>query len=177
MNESLGSINVSRLVSLLDRLGSSDKLEDLVDALVLRRWIQIHYPSACRTEPAPQPQRTTALSQINLTCGEKQTSLRPRLVPSKTVPEQASIQEDMLRMASEMKEVAGGVQSIIRRDVLALGHTTYLQDSNINQTTVQTSSADAIKRSKRIGFLFMIFMVLSSIAVFIALFFLIVVIT
>jgi hypothetical protein len=93
------------------------------------------------------------------------------------VPEQASIQEDMLRMASEMKEVAGGVQSIIRRDVLALGHTTYLQDSNINQTTVQTSSADAIKRSKRIGFLFMIFMVLSSIAVFIALFFLIVVIT
>ena len=178
MNESEDRVNVFRLAKTLDQLSKNEETEHIVDVILLSRWLQINHPGSILNEAIRGPPEAVDCDRAKskLEPDQPKPEVRKRQV-SKGQPSDSAIEDEMLRMASEMKHVAGGVQTLIRRDVVALEQTSSLQEANIATTSVQISSADSIRNNKRLGFLFMIFMVLSSLAAFIGLCVLIVVIT
>ena len=93
--------------------------------------------------------------------------LRRRLPPTEINAQE--VEADMLRIASDMREAAIGVQSRIQRDRKILAMTSDLQDENTRATQGQTQSADAVRRSKRLSFFFTVFMVIASAIIFIVL--------
>lgn len=79
------------------------------------------------------------------------------------------IEEDMLRLTSDMREAAVGVQSTLQRDRAVLEMTSRLQDENMSQTKFQVSSAVDARKSRRLSLWMTIFMVLSSVVIFLSL--------
>jgi hypothetical protein len=77
-------------------------------------------------------------------------------------------QDDMLGIASEMKEIAGRVHGVLRSDQARLAGTREMQDKAIESTSMESSKASAIGRNSMSLFK-AIWMVATSLIVFICL--------
>lgn len=180
--------HVEQLVRLFERLSKDSDTISLVDSIAVGLCLRIKYSYPSETEVLHRGAfskqssfaiiETESTSQLPVFSPIDRPAVRNRK-PTVSADEGRNLEvhEDMIRMAHEMKEVAGGVHSIIKRDTVELSNTYGLQESNIDATSQQNSSADSIRRRNRLSFLFTIFMIFSSLFIFMVLFFLIVVVT
>jgi hypothetical protein len=132
--------------------GAASRLNGELDAF-LKRPIVKHTPKEMSTSVAPATPRNAI--------GDSKRKV--------SVMEPGRIEEDMLRLTSDMREAAVGVQSTLKRDRTVLEMTSKLQDDNMNQTRSQVSSAVDARKARRLSLWMTIFMVLSSLVIFLAL--------
>ena len=125
---------------------------------------------ALTAEPIPQKAVVTESRPESLIPESPETKLCElrRRQPGSDINSE-EVEADMLRIASDMREAAVGVQSTLQRDRRILAMTADLQDENSRATVAETKSADAVRRSKRLSFFFTIFMVVSSAIIFVVL--------
>ena len=113
--------------------------------------------------PQPPPE------EVILPRLQPEAGLRRRQVKDES-PRNA--QDDMLGIASEMKEIAGRVHGVLRSDQARLAGTREMQDKAIESTSLESSKASAIGRNSMSLFK-AIWMVATSLIVFICLVFII----
>ena len=172
---------LERLKNLFDKLSTNSDISSVVDCIGLGICLRMKYSYPSESEILPLRQlKKKKPSSFSIKEEPSFSPERPILrnrKPTNVVEDGGAVHEDMLRMANEMKEVAGGVRSMIKRDTIELSNTLNLQDLNIQSTSKENMSAEGIRRKKRLSFFYTIFMIFSSLIIFIVLFFLIVVVT
>lgn len=93
---------------------------------------------------------------------------RPAAPPITAIDEE-QISNEMIEMTSGMREMANTVRSVIRKDLAVLSATADSQQQSLDGTQVQNASAKAIRSSKRLSFMMTVFMIISSVVIFLAL--------
>jgi hypothetical protein len=151
----------ARRLSLICQTLKEGDDRDVVDSLVLKKWLQIHCPQKAHSlvfEVPPSMNSSECIAPPVLRS-------RRRKLDDNSV--ENSVQEDMIQMAHEMKEVAYGLHATIRTDFSSLESTSLAQEKNLNLTSKQVASSQSLSRNSRISVLIFLFMMTSSLLTFV----------
>lgn len=165
-----GHVTLSGLVIEGTRVLLEGSRIGAVSEAQMHKWTDELRGLLTRDQPkqADSSEKTTDSVQI---VQQAVTSYIPVTSAPKDAPDfnAEKVEQEMLIMAGDMREVALNVKSTLQRDRGLLANTAELQDSNLDATMRENSSAKGVRSAKRLSFMMTILMIISSVVIFLAL--------